>query len=47
MNKKTKEALIKRIKPGIIYSVVHGQSTEFVKGYNTMLEKAIKIIENY
>ena len=47
MKKATKEALIKRMKPGLLYSVVHGQSREWVDGYNTMLEKAIKVIEEY
>jgi len=47
MNKKTKDAIIKRLKPSMIYAVCHNENRDFVRGYNTMLEKAIKVIEKY
>jgi len=28
-------------------AVAHGKSTEWVEGYNTMLKKAIEVIEKY
>ena len=47
MHRKTKDAIIERLKPGIIYAVAHGKSTEWTDGYNTMLKKAIEVIEKY
>jgi len=45
ISKKDKEIIIKKLKPTMMHCLTNNHSDDYIKGYNCMLERANKIIE--
>lgn len=47
ISKKDKKEILHRLKPSMMHCLTNNHSDDFIEGYNCMLERANKIIEEY